>query len=49
MTPEQILAYAKRIYETGQHRPHSPAWDQLGDVTRGVWLERAERELGEWA
>ncbi len=22
-----------------------PAWDSLGDITRGVWIERAERAL----
>lgn len=41
----QLEAYARMLWETGQHRPHSPAWEQLGDVTRSVWLERAEREM----
>ena len=39
MTPEleQIAAmlYAQRVQERG------PAWEQLGGVTRSVWLERA--------
>ena len=39
MTPEleQLaeMLYAQRVQERG------PAWNQLGDVTRSVWLERA--------
>lgn len=31
--------YAQRVAERG------PRWDQLGDVTRGVWLERAAQEM----
>ena len=29
------MLYAQRVQERG------PAWSQLGDVTRSVWLERA--------
>lgn len=31
--------YAERVAERG------PAWEDLGDVTRDVWLERAAAEL----
>jgi hypothetical protein len=41
MTIDQLAQrmYAERVAERG------PRWDQLGDVTRGVWLERAAVEL----
>lgn len=25
--------------------PQGPPWEQLGDVTRGVWIEIAQAEL----
>ena len=39
------LELARHLYETGQHRPHSPAWDLLGDVTKSVWIERAQAQM----
>lgn len=44
-----LEAYAKRMYDTRQSRAHCPAWEQLGDVTKSVWLEMAAAELGEFA
>ncbi len=41
----EIEALAKHLWDTGQHRPHAPAWEQLGDVTKSVWLERAAAQL----
>lgn len=40
-----LEAYAKRMYDARQSRAHCPAWEQLGDVTRGLWLEMAQAEM----
>ena len=39
MTPELELI-AEMLY-TLRAQERGPAWNQLGDVTRSVWLERA--------
>lgn len=40
---QELIRKARAMYE--RIGPHSvPAWDQLGDTTRGVWLERAGAE-----
>ena len=47
LTPEQVLAEAEALYEECQ--TVKPRWDQIGDVTRSVWIDmvlagrRAER------
>lgn len=40
---EERQALARRLYDECQSS--KPSWDQLHDVTRGVWLERADRLL----
>ena len=41
MTPE---AMAAALYRAGAAE-RGPAWEDLGGVTRSVWLERAEAVL----
>lgn len=40
----EIEALAAKLY-TQRCTPQGPPWEQLGDVTRGVWLEKAQAEL----
>lgn len=40
---ESPIVLARRLYDECQSS--KPDWDQLSDVTRGVWLERAQRTL----
>jgi hypothetical protein len=39
-----IEALARRMYAEGAAE-RGPAWDQLGDTTKSVWLERAAAEI----
>jgi hypothetical protein len=49
MTAE-IEALAERLWNGMPNRASCPAWEQLGDVTKGVWRERAAAQLyGEFA
>lgn len=41
--PCDCSVLAKQLWDSAPSRPHSPAWEQLGDTTQGVWLERAQR------
>lgn len=41
----EIWALAEQLYETAPNRCAHPAWHQLGDITKGVWLRRAEAQL----
>lgn len=48
MTPE-VWAKARELYDAREYKS-TPTWDQLGDVTKSVWRERAEAILfGEFA
>jgi hypothetical protein len=40
MTPKELDAAAKKLYDAGGSRASHPAWEQLGDVTKGVWKEK---------
>lgn len=42
-TPDRIAERAQELYQAGQSA--RPQWSTLGDTTRGVWREYAEREL----
>lgn len=42
MTPTELEAEAKALYE--RSTVVAPRWDQLGDVTKGVWREQVQRE-----
>jgi hypothetical protein len=35
---------AKALWDAGGNRPALPDWEQLGEVTKSVWLERAQAE-----
>jgi hypothetical protein len=37
---------ARYLYDANGARASCPAWEQLGDVTRGVWVERAYAVAG---
>ena len=39
-----LEALAAELY-TEAAVPQGPPWDQLGDVTRSVWIERARQQL----
>ena len=39
-----LLVEAKRQYDAAPSRAHCPSWDQLGDVTKQVWVERVIAE-----
>lgn len=41
----EIEALAEHLYETAPNRCSHPAWHQLGEVTKGVWRERARAQL----
>ena len=46
-TDEEVATYKERartMYESAPSRAHSPAWQQLTEVTQGVWIERAFKE-----
>lgn len=38
------LARAEELWNTGAHRPHAPAWEQLGETTKELWIQRAIKE-----
>lgn len=40
----EVERLACQLY-TQRCTPQGPPWAQLGDVTRGVWLEIAQAEL----
>lgn len=42
-TAEAVAAHAQKRYAACA--PCAPLWDQLGDVTKKVWLEQATKEL----
>ena len=42
---EDIVKLAERMYNNCQSI--KPAWDQLGDVTRSVWIEKAKKAIEE--
>lgn len=42
----EVEALAAQMY-TQRCVPQGPPWDQLGEVTRSVWLEKAEAILYE--
>ncbi len=42
-TREEIEMLAQSMYSNGT--VVAPAWEQLGDITRGVWRERAMASL----
>lgn len=44
MNAEQL---AKHLYETMPSRASHPSWDQLGETTKGVWIERANKMIQE--
>lgn len=45
MTPAELDAAARALYDACP--TPKPDWDQLGDVTKSVWRERAlEQEYG---
>lgn len=33
---------ARELYDAGGGRASAPAWDQLSEVTKGVWIERVQ-------
>lgn len=41
----EVEALAKQLYDALQ--TPKPSWEQLGDVTKSVWRERAMSELME--
>lgn len=41
----EVVALAQRLYESMDSIASCPPWSQLGDVTRSVWIERAEAQL----
>ncbi len=43
----EIDTLAAQLYHAAA--PCHPTWDQLSDVTRSVWRERAQAELEEYA
>lgn len=43
MTPQEKEAAAQALYERGV--PIGPSWDQLGSVTKSVWIEDVERGI----
>lgn len=50
MTPAELDAAAKALYDAGGGRASAPAWEQLGDGTKSVWRERVlEQEFGDLA
>lgn len=38
----EIVQRARELYN--ESVPVGPKWEQLGDVTKGVWIERAMKE-----
>lgn len=42
-TNTKSTAAARALYESRDLK-HAPAWDQLGEVTRGVWAEKAAEQ-----
>lgn len=42
-TVDNVAQLARELYDGCQ--TSKPAWDQLSDVTRSVWMERATRTL----
>ena len=41
----EIEALAAELYAANGSALSHPTWDQLGDVTRSVWRERARAQL----
>lgn len=44
-TSEMAHSLAKHLYDTSDNRAMVPAWENLGEVTKGVWLGYALAEL----
>jgi hypothetical protein len=42
---DDVTKLAERMYNYCQ--TVKPAWDELGDVTRSVWVEKAEKAIEE--
>lgn len=40
---DEVLKLAEKLYADGN--PVAPTWAQLGEVTKGVWKEKAARKL----
>lgn len=40
LTPEQLLQEAELLYD--QCPTVKPRWDQLGEVTKSVWVEKVK-------
>jgi len=50
MTHRELDDKARALWDAAPSRPHSPDWDDLGDVTKSVWHERVlEQEFGDLA
>jgi hypothetical protein len=50
MTGDDLDAAAQALYEANGNRESCPPWENLGDVTRGLWRERAlEDSFGDLA
>jgi hypothetical protein len=43
---DAIREAARKMYEAAPSRPHSPAWEQLSEVTQSVWIGRIAKEAG---
>jgi|AntAceMinimDraft_11_1070367.scaffolds.fasta_scaffold24413_5 hypothetical protein len=42
MPREELHQKAKELYDANGGRSYGPPWEQLGDVTKSVWLERVQ-------
>lgn len=43
MTPAELEAAAKALWNANASRASCPAWEELGSITQEVWRERARR------
>lgn len=41
----EIEALAEKLYDASPSRSYHPQWELLGEVTKGVWRERAQAQL----
>ena len=44
LTPQEIVVLAKKLYN--ECPTPKPTWEQLGEVTKSVWIERVEKSRG---
>ncbi len=40
LTAEEVEQEARILWDAAGNRAASPAWDQLGEVTKGIWRNR---------